>query len=186
MTQSSTSDASDVNRSYSGVAKAFHWIIVVLIGLMLFSGWTVEDLPKNERLGVMQIHAGIGIIILILMVSRLAWRRRHPAPALPADLPRWQQIAAKATHHGLYFVVILQPLLGLAMTTTSKSNLKPFGLFGLQVAPNQPIHDVAEFLHGVNAYAIAGLIVLHVAAALYHQFVRRDVVLKRMLPFIKI
>lgn len=188
MTQSATkaSDASDVNRPYTSVAKAFHWTIVVLIALMLFAGWTVGSLPKEDRLGVMQVHAGIGIIILILMVSRLAWRLGHPAPALPSDLPRWQQIAAKSTHHGLYFFVILQPLLGLALTMTSKFNLKAFGVLGLQITPNQPIHSGAEFLHDINAYVITALIALHVAAALYHQFIRRDVVLKRMLPFVKV
>ncbi len=174
-----------MQQSYSGIAKSFHWVIVVLIALMLYGGWTAEDLPRDERLTVMQLHAGIGLIILILMASRLAWRIGHPAPALPADLPRWQVIASKATHHGLYFFVILQPLLGLLLTTTSKGNLKPFGLFGLQIAPNAPLHNLGETLHAINAYLIATLIGLHIVAALYHHFIRRDNVLKRMLPFVK-
>ncbi|MDR3498031.1 MAG: cytochrome b [Parvibaculum sp.] len=178
-------EAGSSNSSYSGVAKAFHWIIVVLIAAMLYGAWTIDSVPKPDRLAVMQKHAGIGIIILILMASRLAWRLRHPAPALPSGMPRWQEIASKATHHGLYFLVILQPLLGLALTTTSKFNLKPFGLFGLQIAQNDTIHHTAEVLHGLNAYLIAALIVLHIGAALYHHFILRDNVLKRMLPFVK-
>ena len=173
------------NDTYSGVAKAFHWIIVVLIALMLYGGWTVEDLPKDERLGVMQLHAGIGLTVLVLMVGRLLWRLRHPAPALPAGMPRWQIVASKATHHGLYFLVILQPLLGLTIATTSKFNLKAFGVLGLQVSPDETIHDLGETLHGLNAYLIAALILLHIAAALHHHFVQRDNVLKRMLPFMR-
>ena len=175
----------DARQSYSAVAKAFHWTIVVLIAVMLYGGWTVEDLPREERLGVMQLHSGIGLVILVLMAARLAWRIGHPAPALPSGLPRWQVIASKATHHGLYFFVILQPLLGLAGSMTSKFNLQAFGILGLQIAPAPAIHGPAEFLHGLNAYIIAALVTLHILAALYHQFVRHDNVLKRMLPFVK-
>lgn len=182
---STVATGADARQSYSGVAKAFHWTIVVLIALMLYGGWTAEDLPREERLGVMQIHAGIGLVILILMAGRLAWRLGHPAPALPAGLPRWQAIASKATHHGLYFLVILQPLLGLLITTTSKFNLQAFGILGLQVAPNETLHELGETLHGLNAWLIAALIALHIAAALYHHFMRHDNVLKRMLPFVR-
>ncbi|MEN6544136.1 cytochrome b [Parvibaculum sp.] len=171
---------------YSGVAKAFHWTLVVLVALMLYGGWTVEDLPKEERLGVMQIHAGIGITVLVLMLARLLYRLRHPAPALPADLPRWQVIGSKAAHRGLYFFVILQPLIGLAIATTSKFNLQAFGVLGLQIAPNEAIHDLAEELHEVNALIIAALVAVHAGAALYHHFIRHDSVLKRMLPFAKV
>ena len=144
-----------------------------------------EDLPKEDRLGFFQTHAGLGIIVLILMLVRIVWRRSHPAPALPEGLPRWQQIASKATHHGLYLLVIAQPVIGLMLVSTSKFNLKAFGVFGLQIAPNEMIHEIGETLHGVNAWIITALIALHVLAALYHHFVRKDNVLKRMLPFVK-
>lgn len=183
---STVASGADARQSYSGVAKAFHWTIVLLIAYMLYNGWTADDVPREARGGVMQLHAGFGIIVLVLMAARLAWRVGHPAPALPSDLPRWQVIASRATHHGLYFLVILQPLLGLTLGITStKSNLMPFGLFGLQAVPNNAIHHVAGLLHGLNAYLIAALVVLHILAALYHHFVRHDAVLKRMLPFVK-
>jgi cytochrome b561 len=186
MAQASTvATGADARNSYSGIAKTFHWVIVVLIAVMLYGGWTVEDLPKEDRLGVMQIHAGIGLVILALMAARLWWRLGHPAPALPAGMPRWQVIASKATHHGLYFLVILQPLFGLLTTTTSKFNLHAFGVLGLQIAPNETLHEIGETLHGLNAYLIAALVVLHIAGALHHHFVLHDNVLKRMLPFVK-
>jgi len=119
------------------------------------------------------------------MIARLLWRRSHPVPALPDGMPRWQQIASKATHHSLYLLVLLQPVIGLTIASTSKFNLKAFGVFGLQVAPNETIHTISETLHGANAWIITALIALHLVAALYHHFVRRDNVLKRMLPFVK-
>lgn len=174
-----------MQQSYSGVAKAFHWAIVILVLLMLYGGFTSDDLPKAERLGFFQTHAGLGITVLILMLGRILWRRAHPAPALPEGTPRWQQIASMATHHGLYLLVLLQPIFGLLTVTTSKINLKAFGILGLQIAPNETIHDIGETLHSANAWVITALIVLHVAAALYHHFILRDNVLKRMLPFVK-
>ncbi|MDO8288157.1 MAG: cytochrome b [Parvibaculum sp.] len=174
-----------MQQSYDGVAKTLHWLIAVLAILMLFGGFTSESIPKEERLAFFQTHSGIGLIILILMLARLIWRRTHPVPALPADLPRWQQIAAKASHHGLYFLIILQPLLGLMISTTSKFNLHAFGLLPLQIAPNEMIHGIGETLHGLNAFLITAIIGLHILAALYHHFIRRDNVLKRMLPFTK-
>ncbi len=173
-------------QSYSDVAKALHWTIFVLIALMLYGGWTSEDLPREERLAALQNHSGLGLTILLLMIARLLWRLTHPVPALPADMPRWQEVASKATHHGLYFFVLLQPLIGLMMAGTStKGSLKAFGVLGLQIAPNETIHELGETLHGLNAWIIALLVALHIAAALYHHFVRRDTVLRRMLPFVK-
>jgi cytochrome b561 len=175
-----------MKQSYDGVAKTLHWAIMILVLPMLYYGFNAENLPKEDRLGFFQLHAGVGIIVLLLMLARLVWRRSHPVPPLPADLPRWQQIASKATHHGLYFLVILQPVLGLIITGASKFNLKAFGVLGLQIAPNETIHGIAEELHGINAWVITALIALHVLAALYHHFIRKDVVLRRMLPFTKL
>lgn len=174
-----------MQQSYSGVAKSLHWIIMILVLLMLYGGFTSESLPKEDRLGFFQTHAGLGLVILVLMLARLIWRRSHPAPALPDGMPRWQQIASKATHHGLYLLVILQPLFGLLTVSTSKFNLKAFGALGLQISPNEALHGLGEELHEITAFIITALIVLHVVAALYHHFILRDNVLKRMLPFVK-
>ncbi|MGV8997421.1 MAG: cytochrome b [Parvibaculaceae bacterium] len=174
-----------MQQSYDGIAKTLHWVIMALLFQMLWYGLNADSIPKEEKLAFFQNHSGLGLILLTLMITRLVWRRFHPAPPLPADTPRWQQIASKATHHGLYALVILQPLLGLLLTTTSKGNLRPFGLFGLHIVENHLLHEIGETLHTINAWVITGLIALHVVAALYHHFIRRDNVLRRMLPFVK-
>lgn len=176
---------SPARQSFDGVAKTLHWAIMILLLPMLWYGFQADDIPKEEKLAFFQNHSGIGLVILVLMIARLVWRRAHPVPPLPATTPRWQQIASKATHHGLYTLVILQPLLGLLLTTTSKGNLHPFGLFGLHIVENHTLHELGETLHGINAWVITALIALHVVAALYHHFIARDNVLKRMLPFVK-
>jgi len=176
---------SDRATAYTGTARTFHWAVAILVLLMLYGGWTLEDLPKEERAEVIRIHAGIGLTVLVLMLGRLFWRLKHPAPGLPADMPGWQQAAARGAHHALYFCVILQPLLGLMLGFTSQRDLRPFDLFSLQLMPSESLHEAAEVAHAVNAWLIALLVCMHVLAALYHHFVRRDDVLKRMLPFVR-
>ncbi|HEX7775668.1 MAG TPA: cytochrome b [Parvibaculum sp.] len=168
----------EAGTAYSGTAKTFHWTVAALVLLMLYGGYTMT----KETVGT---HAGIGIVILILMLARLAWRSRTAMPELVAGMPRWQQIAAKATHHGLLALITLQPIFGLTMAASSKYNLKPFGLFGLQIGQNDAIHELAEVLHNTNAVIIAVLFALHTLAALYHHVVKRDATLKRMIPFAK-
>jgi cytochrome b561 len=175
-----------MQKSYDGVAKTLHWLIMILVLPMLYYGFNAHNMPKEDRLGFFELHSGIGIIILLLMLTRFIWRLAHPVPPLPDDLPQWQRIASKASHHGLYFLIIMQPIFGLLLTSTSKFNLKAFGIFGLQVSPNDTIHHLFETLHGLNAWVITALIALHVLAALYHHFIRKDIVLKRMLPFTKV
>jgi cytochrome b561 len=165
--------------TYSGTAKTFHWAVAALVLLMLYGGFTLS----RETAG---LHAGIGIIVLILMLARLVWRSRTAMPELVAGMPRWQQIAARATHHALLALIALQPVFGLVMAASSKYNLKPFGLFGLQIGRNDPVHSVAQFLHNTNAFIIAALFALHTVASIYHHFVLRDATLKRMIPLAKV
>ncbi len=125
-------------QSYDTVAKTLHWAIVILLLPMLYYGFQAHELPKADRLGFLQNHSGIGLIILLLMLARLAWRIAHPVPALPSDLPRWQRIASKASHHGLYLLVLLRPLLGLLLMLKSTQlfvalHLLFFDLFRLPV-----------------------------------------------------
>ncbi len=169
----------EATTTYSGTAKTFHWVVAALVLLMLYGGFTLSK-------GTAGLHAGIGIIILILMLARLAWRSRTAMPDLVAGMPRWQRIAAKATHHGLLALITLQPIFGLIMAASSKYNLKPFGLFDMQIGRNDPIHSVAQFLHNTNALIIAALFALHTLASLYHHFVLRDATLRRMLPLAKV
>jgi cytochrome b561 len=169
----------DTGAAYSGTAKTFHWVVAALVLLMLYGGFTLS----KETAG---LHAGIGIIVLMLMLIRLGWRSRTAMPELISGMPRWQQIAAKATHHGLLALITLQPVFGLVTAASSKYNLQPFGLFGLQIGRNDPIHSVAQFLHDTNALIIAALFALHTLASLYHHFVLRDATLRRMLPLAKV
>tara|TARA_R110000787_G_scaffold14348_16_gene44399 strand:- start:13248 stop:14474 length:1227 start_codon:yes stop_codon:yes gene_type:complete len=171
---------------YTAVAIALHWAIAILILFMIWLGWNMED---NETR--YQLHKSIGISILILSVARVAWRLMNPPPALPADMKPIEAKASHWVHMGLYILMIAMPLLGWALVSTSKFQV-PTVLFGTVSWPNLPflgglrgneiVHVVLETLHSKGAWVIIGLLVLHVAGAIKHEFSGEEGVLKRMIP----
>ena len=171
---------------YTVVAIALHWAIAALIIFMIWLGWNMEE---NETR--YQLHKSIGITILLLSVIRVAWRMLNPPPALPSGMKPLEVKASHYVHVGLYVLMILMPLLGWALVSTSELRV-PTVLFGTVSWPELPFlsglrgnklaHGVIETLHSKGAWVIIGLLVLHVGGALKHEFSPEEGVLKRMIP----
>jgi len=178
--------------SYGAVAKGLHWLIALAIVTMLVIGFTMTRMPNgSEKFALFQWHKSIGITILLLSLLRLLWRLVHPVPPLPPAMPRWEKIAARASHAFFYVLMIGMPLTGWAIVSASPLNL-PTMLYGIVRWPNLPVlpdlenkkeigHMIGGF-HNTGAYVLAGLLALHVAAALKHHFMDKDDVLARMMP----
>ncbi|MDO9125791.1 cytochrome b [Parvibaculum sp.] len=170
-------ETASVNSGFATRMKSLHWAIAVLVLIMLYGGFTLSRETAT-------LHFGTGLVVLVLMVIWLAVRRTSIRPAY-TPMPRWQEIAAKATHHGLYASVTLQPVFGLLMVTTSKGEPVAYGVIPLKIVQNDTINEIGHVLHGVNGFLLTALVAVHILAALYHHFIVRDNVLKRMLPFAK-
>ena len=184
---------------YSSVAIALHWLIALMVIGQLAGGFYMHKLPNEEadlKFQLYQLHKSFGITILLLTMARLFWRLTHKAPALPEKMPGWEKFLARGAHLGFYVLLIALPLVGWAVVSSS-----PFAdsvqtyLFGIVHWPHLPFfegvadrkslsHDIAE-IHEYLAFAMIGLIGLHVAAAMKHQFVDRDAVLSHMAPFLR-
>lgn len=177
-----TSETSAPNK-YDGVAKALHWIVALFMIVMLTFGWGLEDMEISEKVQTLVIHSSLGVSVFLLMIARLLWRRNHTPPALPDHMPGWQVTASKMSHHSLYFFTILQPLFGLGQSMFADYDVRPFGLMSVGMGANESLHKIFHVLHGLNGRLLVALVFLHVAAALYHHFVQKDTVLKRMLPY---
>lgn len=171
-------ETASATSSFGTRMKTLHWATAVLVLIMLYGGFTMTRETAT-------MHFGTGLVVLVLMVIWLAVRRTSVRPA-HVPMPRWQEIAAKATHHGLYACVTRQPIFGLLMVTTSKGEPVAYGVIPLKIARNDMLHETGEWLHAVNGYIIAGLVALHILAVIYHQIVLKDNLVKRMLPFANI
>jgi len=165
--------------------------MALLIGCMLLLGVLMTTdilLDGPEKLVALHIHESLGMIILGLAVLRLMWRFTHrPPPFLP--MPRWERLAAHATHVILYALLIAMPFVGWMMISTMPHNALFFGLFpipNLPVLPELPnkkdIRAILINIHWTLAWVIVGFVVLHAGAALKHHFLERDDVLLRMTP----
>jgi cytochrome b561 len=171
---------------YGGVAIALHWIVAALVFGQLSLGWWMTGIPADppgQRADWFNLHKSIGLSIGLLVLARLAWRQAHPAPALPASMPRWQARAARANHALLYACLLVMPLAGYFGSSFTKYPIKYFGV----VLPKIGWEDAAlkEFcsqVHYVTACILITLIALHVAAALRHLLIGRDGVFRRMWP----
>lgn len=121
--------------------------------------------------------------MLLLTALRLVWRGLNPTPALPADMPSWQRIAARVSHGALYAVTILVAMLGWAHSGARAQDYSDFfGLFHVPqiTSPDKAAADAFEHRHIFFAYVLLALIVLHLAAVAFHHFVKRDHVAARM------
>jgi len=171
--------------SWGSVSRWFHWILaVVIIGMIAYGWWMNHFSARADRFFFRSIHADIGYVVLVLMVLRLIWRILNPAPALPPDTSRWNRIAAHISHWALYIVTVTVVMLGWAHSGAHKPDYSSwFGLFHVPqfTSPDKATADIYEDRHIYAAYVLLALIVLHLAAALWHHFMKRDRVTARML-----
>ncbi len=172
---------------YHPVARVLHWVLgLALIGVFAL-GLYMADLPFSpQRLKLYSWHKWAGVLVLTFTTVRLMWRLVHRPPALPATIaqamPAWQRGAHHATHGGLYLLFFAVPLLGWAYSSAAGFPIVLFGLWQLPdfVPVSEALADVLKPLHRLSAYAMAALVLLHVAGALKHHFVDRDGLLLRM------
>jgi cytochrome b561 len=174
---------------YSGIAIALHWLLAGALAGLFAVGLYMADLPFSpQRLKLYNWHKWAGICVLALSLLRLLWRLGHRPPALPAAMaaamPRWQHRAHHGTHHALYALFFGVPLLGWAYSSAAGFPIVLFGVLPLPdfVAADKALVGLIKPWHRYSAYVLAALVVLHVAAALKHQWIDRDGLLARMWP----
>ncbi len=169
---------------YDRVAIALHWLLAFMLIGSFSVGLYMHDLPLTPmRLKLFNWHKWAGVTILALSGLRLAWRLTHrPPPDLP--MAPWQQRAAHWTHRGLYALFFAVPLAGWAYSSAAGFPVVWFGVLPLPdfVSPDRALAETIKPLHGLLAWTLALLALVHVAAALKHQFVDHDRLLRRMMP----
>lgn len=183
-------DTAQARVRYSRVAIALHWIIAIMILLNFIGAFAAEDLPPAEKAYAMAGHKAMGITILTLSVLRLVWRIAFRPPPLVETLKAWEAALAKVTHWLFYFLTTAVPMAGWGLHSSAKAGapVSWFGQFDIPALPvgsDKPTVGMFHEMHEIFAFLMLGLIVLHVAAALKHQFFDRDGTLGRIVPFMK-
>jgi cytochrome b561 len=170
---------------YDRTMMAVHWLTLLLIAAVYVMVWVSHVVGSREQsVLLVQLHRSVGVTIFSLTLFRLAWRWKARIPPLPAELPLFQKLAARATEYALYILLMLQPALGLLNTNARGRRVNFYFLGELPpvVGPDKMLARQAMTAHEVVAYLLVALIALHTSAALFHHFVRRDNVLKAILP----
>jgi cytochrome b561 len=167
-------------------AKTIHWLTLVLLVGSFTLAFIMMDLPLSPRqLQFYAWHKWVGVTVFLVTVLRLGWRFANPVPRLPAGMPRWQRRLAVLSHTTLYAIMIVMPLTGWVMSSALNLPVVYFGLiyipspFGVDPALGEALKSV----HRTLAVAMLVLVGVHVVAALYHHFMVRDDVMRRMLPW---
>lgn len=174
---------------YGLMAIVLHWVLAVFILSVFAVGVYMADLPFSlAKLKLVNWHKWAGVTILALSVWRLVWRLTHRPPALPMRIeqamPTWQRVAFHGTHHLMYLLFFAVPLLGWAYSSAKGYPVVLFGVLPLPdlMPANKELADTIKEVHGAAAFALIGLVVLHVAAVIKHQVIDKDGLLDRMRP----
>jgi len=171
---------------YGMIAKILHWLIFALLAVQYAIGSIMPHIGrKTVNEGWVSWHFSVGAAILFFIVLRLVWRLLHPVPQLPTLTP-WERVLSGLTHWALYILVLVMTLLGWAATNSRGWDVNLFGIITLpKISPtgSEWGHECGD-IHNILVYVLLGFIILHVAAALYHHFVKHDQVVGRML-FVK-
>jgi cytochrome b561 len=189
MTTRTTTATTTSSQRYTPLAMLLHWVLALAILGAFFMGLYLDDLPFSpSKLRLINWHKWAGVTILTLSALRLLWRLSHRPPSLPVRIeqamPGWQRAAYHGTHHLMYLLFFIVPLAGWAYSSAKGFPIVWFGVLPLPdlVAKDAALADILKEVHALAAFALIGLVAVHVAAALKHQWIDRDGLLDRMRP----
>ncbi|OGI67085.1 MAG: hypothetical protein A2W18_06715 [Candidatus Muproteobacteria bacterium RBG_16_60_9] len=168
--------------TYTRTAIALHWILALLVGVMIALGLYMTDLPRNtpDRGWYFNLHKSLGLAAAAIILLRVVWRLRFTPPPHSLATPPWQAAAAMISHLALYACMVIMPLAGYLGSAFNKYGVKFFGVALPNWAWDDPrLREIFVTVHHWTARLLIALIVVHIAAALYHA-VRRDGVFRRM------
>ena len=171
-------------KRFTPLQRLLHWLMAICLLAMLFIGVGMVSTIMPKYLPLVSIHKSLGIAILVLALIRLALRLRYGAPSLPADLPMPMKLAAQLSHYAFYLLMIGMPLLGWGMLSAAAYPVVVFGSVRLpSILPqSDSLHALLWAAHFYLAFAFFALVLMHVAAALFHALIRRDGVFDAMTP----
>lgn len=173
-------------KKYRLPARVIHWTMALLVLAMLPVGTFMirEGLDRSVQNFLFIAHKNIGVLLLILIIVRIAYRMLRPPVLDPVPLPRLQAMAAHFTHIALYAMLLIMPLAGYVRVRAGGFPIEGLDALGISslVPRSEALADFAKAVHHYGSYAIAALVVMHIGAAAYHGVMRKDGIFTRMWP----
>ncbi len=167
-------------KRYATPQIVLHWISAVLVTVsLLFGTLVLKHLPNDPgKITALRVHMIIGAVIGGVIVLRLLLRLLMPQPERATTGSALLDRLASLTHGAMYLGVIGMVASGIALAVLSGL---PAAVFSQSAAlPEDFWQFPPRYVHAVFASILIGLVGLHVLAALFHQFVRKDRLLARM------
>lgn len=166
---------------YHPLQVTFHWLTVILVLAAFILGKYMSRLPNDDaaKLTPLAVHMTIGILTLLVVAARMVARARLPKPAHATAGNALFDWIGKFVHYALYLVVFLIAVSGLSLSIQTGLPGILFGGSGA-LLPESFFDFTARLLHGFIAPVLLSLVVLHVGAAFYHQFLLKDNLFTRM------
>jgi cytochrome b561 len=170
---------------YPATSKLLHWLIAVCVlttAPVAIAMHRIGQGPTQDLL--YNLHKSLGVAILILMVLRLINRLVVGAPIADPAIEPWQKTVSSAVHTSLYVLLLAMPIVGYIANSVYGAPTPFFGLFNIPpiAGQNEALAKQLFALHRWAGFLLIFIVVMHIGAALYHAVIRRDDVLKRMLP----
>lgn len=168
---------------WGSVSRLFHWGMALLfIGMYIVAYIMTSMEPSPTKWELYGIHKATGLTLLLLVALRIAWRLSNEVPSLPKTMPIWQVTASNANIYLLYICMFLMPISGVVMSLMGGHDVSYFGIFTLPALTEGPttFGKWAYNTHIFTSYGLIGLVSLHILAGIYHHFILRDSVFKRM------
>lgn len=170
--------------TYGATSRLNHWLGALLFAGMLTVGFILsyDVLPDDQARDVRNLHKATGVIVFFFALWRVTWRLGQGFPPPASDRAAWELTLSKLVHYAMLLTLIIMPLSGLTMSLFSGRPIDMYGMFAIP-----PIAEVREIVkpmrqvHGIAAYTLVTLIVLHIAGALKHSLIDSDGTLRRML-----
>ncbi|PWF22090.1 cytochrome b [Corticimicrobacter populi] len=169
---------------YTRTARSLHWLMALLLTGLVGLGFYMQTMPLSPtKLQVYSWHKWLGITIFLLAVIRLAWRAGHKPPALPDHMGSFERLAAHGGHVALYLLMLGIPLSGWLMSSAMGFQTVWFGVLPLPdlLARDRELGKSLVQVHATLNIALIVMVVLHILAALKHQFIDKDQILSRMM-----
>ena len=177
--------AADLEKRYTGVAMALHWLMAVLVFALFAIGWYMVDLPRGpDRSANFALHKSIGLTVFLLAGVRIWWRFFHRPPPHDTAVPAWRVTAARSTHFLFYVLLVLQPASGYLSSSFSGYGTKVFGVPLPQWGwADSPLNELFTEIHVMSSVLFVVFVGIHICGAVSHGLSGKDGILRRIVPW---